>query len=205
MIYEIRTYDIRPQRVPEYQKRFEAKLAGREEFSPLFGHWYTEIGPLNQIVAIWPYESLASRAETRAAPEASGKWPPDTADQIVGMTSRIFAARGVHAAAGRARRGPDLRHEDLHVPGGGGPDRAGPVGGGHRKEDPDIAAGGLLVLGRRGRGQLRSHVGVPQPGRADAYPRRGAGRQGIWPAPGFLPPDRQENKILLPASFSPIR
>ena len=27
----------------------------------------------------------------------------------------------------------------------------------------------------------------------------------VWPAPDFLPPDRQENKILLPASFSPIR
>ena len=111
MIYEIRTYDIRPQRVPAYQERFEAKLAGREEFSPLFGHWYTEIGPLNQIVAIWPYESLASRAETRAAAEASGKWPPDTSDQIVGMTSRIFQPASFMPPPGERDVGPifDMR------------------------------------------------------------------------------------------------
>ena len=75
MIYEIRTYNIRATMVPEYQKRFAEKLQGRLEFSPLGAHLYTEIGPINQVVAIWPYESLEERRRIRAEAEAAGVWP----------------------------------------------------------------------------------------------------------------------------------
>ena len=62
MIYEIRTYNLKLGQLQEYWKRFSEKLPGRQEFSKLGGHWYTEVGPLNQMVAIWPYESLEQRA-----------------------------------------------------------------------------------------------------------------------------------------------
>ena len=69
--------------VPEYQKRFGGKLPGRMEFSKLGGHWYTEAGPLNQVIAIWPYESIQERTRIRREAEAGDKWPPDTGDLIV--------------------------------------------------------------------------------------------------------------------------
>ena len=43
MIYEIRTYDLKPRSVPEFERRTAEKLKeGRETYSPLFGFWYTE-------------------------------------------------------------------------------------------------------------------------------------------------------------------
>ena len=78
MIHEIRTYNLKLGQLQEYWKRFGEKLPGRQELSKLGGHWYTEVGPLNQMVAIWPYESLEQRAEIRRAAEAEPNpvWPP---------------------------------------------------------------------------------------------------------------------------------
>ena len=78
MIYEIRTYNLKLGQLQEYWKRFSEKLPARQELSKLGGHWYTEVGPLNQMVAIWPYESLEQRAEIRRAAEAEPNpvWPP---------------------------------------------------------------------------------------------------------------------------------
>lgn len=58
MIHEFRTYELKQGQVPEYQKRFADKLQGRLEFSPLGGHWYSEVGTLNQVIALWPYENM---------------------------------------------------------------------------------------------------------------------------------------------------
>ena len=55
MIYEIRTYNLKVGQLQEYWERFGEKLPARQELSKLGGHWYTEAGPLNQMVAIWPY------------------------------------------------------------------------------------------------------------------------------------------------------
>lgn len=78
MIYEIRTYDLKPRMVEEYRSRFAEKLPDRLEFSKLGGHWATDIGPLNQVVAIWPYDDLKQRARIRKEAEDAGIWPPDT-------------------------------------------------------------------------------------------------------------------------------
>ena len=78
MIHEIRTYNLKLGQLQEYWKRFSEKLPARQELSKLGGHWYTEVGPLNQMVAIWPYESLEQRAEIRRAAEAEPNpvWAP---------------------------------------------------------------------------------------------------------------------------------
>ena len=65
MIYEVRTYGLRPGSIPEVEKRFAEALPHREKYSKLGALWHTELGPLNQIVHVWPYESLDQRAELR--------------------------------------------------------------------------------------------------------------------------------------------
>ena len=92
MIYEIRTYNLKLGQLNEYWDRFSEKLPARQALSKLGAHWYTEVGPLNQMVAVWPYESLEQRAEIRRAAEAGPNpiWPPDTSDLIVSMVSEIF-------------------------------------------------------------------------------------------------------------------
>ena len=63
MIYEVRTYQLLPGgAVQEFYKRFtEAYEAGRNKLTPIAGAFFTEFGPLNQVVTIWPYESEAHR------------------------------------------------------------------------------------------------------------------------------------------------
>ena len=90
MIYEIRTSDLKTNMVSEYVRRVAEKIPGRTEFSKLGGHWYTEAGPLNQVIAIWPYESADQRTRIREEAEASGKWPPDTGDLVITVTSGIY-------------------------------------------------------------------------------------------------------------------
>jgi NIPSNAP len=92
MIYEIRTYTVRPGTVAEYEKRFSESIEVRSRYSQLYGLWHTEIGPLNQILHMWGYESLQERANIRAAAsrDASGKWPPNTNDLLVSQESDIL-------------------------------------------------------------------------------------------------------------------
>jgi hypothetical protein len=82
MIYEIRTYTLHPGKIRDYEAKFAESYPIREKYSPLYGFWHTEIGPLNQLVHIWPYESLQQRDDIRKASAAdpSGKWPPGAND-----------------------------------------------------------------------------------------------------------------------------
>jgi len=85
--------------VAEYEKRFAEAIEVRTRYSPLYGMWHTEIGPLNQIVHIWAYASLQQRADTRAAAarDTSGRWPPKTNDLLVARESDILLPiRGMH-------------------------------------------------------------------------------------------------------------
>ena len=65
MIYEIRTYDIKPGSLPEVEKRFAEAYEHRKKHSLLAAFFHTEIGPLNQIIHIWPYKDLEERARIR--------------------------------------------------------------------------------------------------------------------------------------------
>ena len=85
MIYEVRTYTLKPGSVQAYEESFAEALPERVKFSPLAAFWHTEIGPLNQVVHVWPYEDLAERNKIRAESVKSGKWPPKHNDLIVNM------------------------------------------------------------------------------------------------------------------------
>ena len=61
MIYEMRTYDLKPKSLPEVEKRFGEAYEKRRKYSELGAFWHSEIGPLNQIVHVWPYKDLAER------------------------------------------------------------------------------------------------------------------------------------------------
>ena len=79
MIYEIRTYNLKLGQLNEYWERFGEKLPARQELSKLGGHWYTEVGPLNQMVAVFGRtRALEQRSDIRRAAEAEPNpvWPP---------------------------------------------------------------------------------------------------------------------------------
>ena len=67
MIYEVRTYSLQPGTVAEFESRFAKRHPFREKHSKLGAFWHPEVGPLNQVIHVWPYEDLQHRAAVRAA------------------------------------------------------------------------------------------------------------------------------------------
>lgn len=76
MIVEMRTYTILPGRMAEFLNLYETQaLALQKKYlGELLGFYVSEIGPLNQVVHLWRYESLAEREACRARMEADPEW-----------------------------------------------------------------------------------------------------------------------------------
>src|SRR5262249_15276988 len=92
MIYELRTYMLKPGSTGAFEQRFAEGLEVRTRYSPLAALWHTDIGPLTQVVHLWPYEDLGQRDAIRAkaAADPSGKWPPHLSDLEVEQQSEIL-------------------------------------------------------------------------------------------------------------------
>lgn len=67
MIYELRTVTVLPQKVAAYEQKLAETLEARQRHSRLAACWHTEIGPLNQVIQLWPYQSAAERERVLAA------------------------------------------------------------------------------------------------------------------------------------------
>lgn len=67
MLHELRTYTALPGAIPEVLKANEEvgrKVRG-DDYGVLEGYWYTEMGPLNQVMHLWRYDSFEERARLR--------------------------------------------------------------------------------------------------------------------------------------------
>ena len=74
-IFELRTYALKPTHVSEYINLTKQKFHLRTSHSVLNGFWFHELGgTLNAATHIWQYESLAHRAEVRAALGKDPEW-----------------------------------------------------------------------------------------------------------------------------------
>jgi len=66
MIYEQRTYTLKPGTVPQFLELFEKEIQPViTKYLNLVGFWYTEMGELNQVVHLWAFEDLDQRMKQR--------------------------------------------------------------------------------------------------------------------------------------------
>lgn len=206
MIYEIRTYTLRPGVMREVEERWAKAYPARERHSRLAGFFRTEIGPLNEIVHIWPYADLADRARVRAEAASDPGWSPGIAEFIVNQKVEILTPFPFAPEWTPGAHGPiyELRQYTF---------RAGTL--------PDIMASWQAALPERMKLSspvLLGHVefGPSANSFIHMWPYRSveernevrgrATASGSWPPSGGR--DRyltQSNKILLPAAFSPAQ
>lgn len=76
MIVDVRTYTLVPRKMPVYLALFEKHalpVTKRHGFD-LMGYYTSVIGPLNQVVHLWRYESLADMEKKRTARDADPEW-----------------------------------------------------------------------------------------------------------------------------------
>lgn len=204
MIVEFRTYTIQPRTLPEFLKRFEAGLEHRKAHSPLAAFWYTEIGPLNQVVHVWPYENAGERERIRAEATKDGTWPPKTGEFIVDMKSEVFQPLPFSPDLVPADVGPYFEIRSYVVKPGSIPAMA------ERWKEylpGRIALSPLVGVFTSDVGALNQWVHIWAYKSLDQRMeiRNKAKADGIWPPPGDSPVIRQETKVLMAAPFSPIK
>ena len=77
MIHELRMYTVRPgtlHKVLEASSTVGARIRNGATYGRLEGHWGSEIGPLNQYVHLWSYNSLSEMQRLRAELGALEAW-----------------------------------------------------------------------------------------------------------------------------------
>ncbi|MCX7199415.1 MAG: NIPSNAP family protein [Proteobacteria bacterium] len=191
MIYEVRTYDIKGGSQAEVERRFGEAYEKRKKFSELAAFFHTEIGPLNQIIHIWPYADMEERARVRAAAIADKTWPPDIKDFIVAQRSEIFIPFPFSPPIKPGKYGPIFEMRTYTYP------------------------SGKLPLLMADLGALNKFMHIwPYASMNDRMETRAkAVAGGSWPPSAKAKKDgreavnylAQENKIVMPAAFSPVQ
>jgi len=76
MYIEERDYCIKPGKTQQFIETYEQYgLALQKKYLGKFlGYFYSEIGELNHVVALWAYDSLDERDRARAQMQADEKW-----------------------------------------------------------------------------------------------------------------------------------
>lgn len=76
MLVEHRTYTLPHGKMDEYLARYEryGLPVQLRHLERLLGFYVSEIGPLNQVVHLWAYDSLADREQRRLRLEADPQW-----------------------------------------------------------------------------------------------------------------------------------
>jgi len=76
MIVDHRTYQLQPHKLRAWLELYEryGLPVQKRHLGRLIGFFVSEIGPLNQVVHLWSYESLADRATRRAEMAKDPDW-----------------------------------------------------------------------------------------------------------------------------------
>ena len=205
MIYEFRTYDLKPRGVPEFERAFGEKLPERTPYSPLGGLWHTEAGPLNQVLHIWPYEDAAHRAEIRAKTVAEGAWPPKPREPVVlNMNSQILLPAPFMKPLSACKVGPLFELRIYQFEPGAVPkvmDAWGKAIAERQKYSPLVGA----WYSEHGDLNRWYHMWAYESFEQRMAVRAETREKGVWPPQSGVTPLRQENKFLLPAACSPIQ
>ena len=76
MIVDHRTYSLHPLKLKPWLELYERQglPVQQRHLGGLLGFFVTEIGPLNQAIHLWSYESLEDRQRRRAAMAGDPSW-----------------------------------------------------------------------------------------------------------------------------------
>ena len=76
MIFDHRTYNIKPNRLGKFLETYERRALPlqRKYLGEPYGFFVTDIGPLSRVVHLWQCQSLADREQRRDAMEADPDW-----------------------------------------------------------------------------------------------------------------------------------
>jgi len=206
MIYEVRSYRLKPRSVPAFLDAFGEAYEKRKAFSKLAAFFYTEIGPLNEVIHIWPYADTGERDKVRAEAVKAGVWPPKVTDHIVDMKSEIYTPFPFVGEFASGDLGPIFEWREYIVNPGMMP---GVLKGWEEAIDERRKVSPLAIAMHTDAGVLNKYVHI-WPYKSFEHRsevRTETAKRGIWPPKGSPKGGLryQDNKICLAAPFSPLR
>jgi hypothetical protein len=209
MIYEVRTYTLRPGSVAEFEERYAKRLPLREHHSKLGAFWHTEVGPLNQVIHVYPYDDLQHRTAVRdaLANDTARAQIPSGREFVVAQEAEIMIPAPFMHPLGSRDYGTGNVYEMrtyTYAPGD-----IPKVLEAWAKAIPDREKfSPLAACWTSELGELNKFVhtwvykDLNERARIREEARKGGGQ---WPPQAGVRPIRQANKLLIPASFSPVR
>jgi hypothetical protein len=206
MIYEFRTYTLKPRSLAEVEKRYGEAYEYRKKYSPLAAFWHTEVGPLNEIIHVWGYTDLAERARIRAEAAKDANWPPKIREFVIDQDVEVVTPFPFISDIKPATVGPifEIRRYSL-TPGSlpGVMKRWEGSIGERAKLSPVVLAGGVEF----GAANRFIHIWAYKSMDQRLAIREQARKAGVWPPPGGGGDEllAQTNKIVMPSAFSPLQ
>jgi hypothetical protein len=206
MIIEVRTYQLKPTSVAEVEKRFGEALPAREKLSKLAAFWHTEVGPLNEITHVWTYDNFEQRMAIRAEAIKTRVWPPKIGEFVLSMQSEVFLPAPFSPALQPREVGPLFEIRSYTLAPGGLP---GMMERWAAKIDERVKLSPLVAAWYSEFGGLNKwvHIWAYKDAAERQRIRSEAVARGLWPPGGAASGIvlKQENKLVMPASFSPLR
>lgn len=205
MIYEIRTYGLKVGSLNEVEKRFGEAYEYRKKYSELTAFWHTDIGPLNEIIHVWPYQDLNERARIRAESAKEPNWPPKIGEFVRTMHSEILIPFPFSPLPMRGKFGPIYEMRIYTFKLGMLPD----IKKSWEPKLPErLKLSPLVVAGTVDLGEANRfiHIWAYSSLEQRAAVRAKAVQLGVWPPGGGA--ERlltQANKIVVPSAFSPMQ
>jgi hypothetical protein len=212
MIYEVRTYHVKPGTLQEVEQRFGEAYEKRKKLSEMAAFWHTEIGPLNQIIHVWPYKNLAERDRIRAESWKVEGWPPKIGEFLLEQRSDIMIPFAISPEIKPGKMGPYFEMRTYTYENGELPviTKLWESAIAERLKVSPVCAIWYSELGG-----LNKFVHVWPYKTLDERNETRAKMQasGLWPPSAKAKKEggrayrllAQENKILMPASFSPLQ
>ena len=205
MIYEVRTYTLQPGSVAQFEENFAKALPAREKYSKLGAFWHTDIGPLNQVIHVWPYESVDERNAIRAEASQDPDWPPKNPPEMyVTLSSDIYIPAPFMRPMGGGQKLGNIYEMRIYTyKNGSMPEVVKRWGAAipHREEYSPCAAAMYSDLGSLNKWM---HVWPYKDMEDRNRIRAEASTSEHWPPPTREFLLSQENKMLVPAAFSPM-
>ena len=208
MIYELRTYTLIAGAEEEFTKRIAERQPARERYSPMAAYWRVDVGPLNEVVHVWPYSDAMHREKVRASlgmDEDLRRLPPRR-DLVLTQRSELMTPTSFMRPMGSKDFGSGniyVMRIDTYAPGA----------------LPDVLTAWSAALPARevlsplvacwtnDVGDLNRlvHVWVYKDHAQRSNVLAEVRERGVWPPKTSSRPMKQESKVLLPAAFSPLR
>ncbi len=205
MIYEVRTYTLQPGSVAQFEENFAKALPAREKYSKLGAFWHTDIGPLNQVIHVWPYESVDERNAIRAEASQDPDWPPKNPPEMyVSLSSDIYIPAPFMRPMGGGQELGNIYEMRIYTyKNGSMPEVVKRWGAAipHREEYSPCAAAMYSDLGSLNKWM---HVWPYKDMEDRNRIRAEASTSEHWPPPTREFLLSQENKMLIPSAFSPM-